>query len=140
MTLRIVKLIGQGLNNTVITGGLVPKGAYDNVVDYAVGDSVDYLGSSYVMHTNAAAGVLPTDTTKWQVLANKGATGATGATGAAGAAGATGAAGSTGATGAAGSTGATGAAGSTGATGATGATGPQGTVSTAKVISFSISL
>lgn len=78
---KLVKLIGQGLNNTIITGGLVPKGAYDNGVDYAVGDSVDYQGSSYVMHTNAAAGVLPTDTTKWQVLANKGNTGATGATG-----------------------------------------------------------
>ncbi len=80
-TFKLVKLIGQGLNNTVITGGLVPKGAYDNAVDYAVGDSVDYLGSSYVMFSNAVAGVLPTDTTKWQVVANKGATGVTGATG-----------------------------------------------------------
>lgn len=79
---KIVKLVGQGLNNTIISGGLVPKGAYDNSVDYAVGDSVDYQGSSYVMHTNAVAGVLPTDTTKWQILASKGDTGATGAAGA----------------------------------------------------------
>lgn len=78
---RIVKLIGQGLNNTIVTGGLVPKGAYDAGTDYAVGDSVDYLGSSYVMYVDATAGTLPTDTTKWQVLANKGATGATGSAG-----------------------------------------------------------
>lgn len=84
---KIVKLVGQGLNNTIISGGLVPKGAYDNATDYAVGDSVSYNGSSYVMHTDAVAGTLPTDTTKWQVLANKGSTGATGATGATGSSG-----------------------------------------------------
>jgi len=61
-----------------IPSGLVPKGAYDAGTDYAVGDSVNYLGSSYVMFVDAAAGTLPTDTTKWQVLANKGATGGTG--------------------------------------------------------------
>lgn len=79
--------INQLLNEAVsidllVSGGLVPKGAYDNSVDYAVGDSVDYLGSSYVMFSNASAGVLPTDTTKWQVLAGKGDTGATGDVGA----------------------------------------------------------
>jgi len=56
-----------------IPSGLVPKGAYAAGTDYAVGDSVDYLGSSYVMFVDAVAGTLPTDTTKWQVLANKGA-------------------------------------------------------------------
>lgn len=93
---KIVKIIGDGLNNIVVTGGLVPKGAYDNGTDYAVGDSVDYQGSSYVMYVNATAGTLPTDTTKWQVLANKGATGATGSAGAAGATGPTGPAGADG--------------------------------------------
>lgn len=58
-----------------IPGGLVPKGAYATGTDYAVGDSVDYQGSSYVMFADAAAGTLPTDTTKWQVLANKGDSG-----------------------------------------------------------------
>ena len=100
MGLQVVKLIGQGLNNTIITGGLVPKGAYDNGTDYAVGDSVDYNGSSYVMHMDAGAGTLPTDTTKWQVLADKGDTGATGSTGATGATGSTGAAGTNGTNGA----------------------------------------
>jgi hypothetical protein len=75
MGLQIVKLIDP-LNITHITGGLVPKGAYAAGTDYAVGDSVDYQGSSYVMFNNAGAGTAPTDTTYWQVLANKGADGA----------------------------------------------------------------
>lgn len=75
MAVQIVKLIGQGLNNTVVEGGLVPKGEYDNSTDYAVGDSVSYQGSSYVMHTNAAAGTVPTNTSFWQILASKGDSG-----------------------------------------------------------------
>lgn len=75
MGVQLTKLIGQGLNNTIITGGLVPKGAYNASTDYAVGDSVDYNGSSYVMHTDAAAGTVPTNTTYWQILAEKGDTG-----------------------------------------------------------------
>jgi hypothetical protein len=74
-----------------IPSGLVPKGAYAAGTDYAVGDSVDYLGSSYVMFVDAAAGTVPTDTTKWQVMANKGDTGAAGADGADGTDGADGA-------------------------------------------------
>jgi len=81
MPLQIVKLTDP-IQFTNVAGGLVPRGAYNAGTDYAVGDSVDYNGSSYVMHTDAVAGTLPTDTTKWQVLANKGDTGATGATGA----------------------------------------------------------
>lgn len=84
MAFHIVKLL-DNLSPTIVTGGLVPRGAYDNATDYAVGDSVDYQGSSYVMFNNAAAGTLPTDTDYWQVLANKGNTGATGSTGATGA-------------------------------------------------------
>ena len=80
--MTLVKAAGASI--LVIPGGLVPKGAYDAGTDYAVGDSVDYLGSSYVMYVDAAAGTLPTDTTKWQVIANKGATGANGADGAQG--------------------------------------------------------
>lgn len=124
------------LNQTtpvVIPSGLVPKGAYDNGTDYAVGDSVDYNGSSYVMYVNAAAGVLPTDTTKWQVLANKGTTGSTGPTGATGPAGATGSVGATGA-GATGAQGATGSQGPQGATGPVGATGTQGATGAASTV------
>ena len=85
-----VQLLNQ-LTPVIITGGYVPRGAYAAGTDYAVGDSVDYLGSSYVMYVDAAAGTAPTDTTKWQVLANKGDTGSTGATGSTGSTGATGA-------------------------------------------------
>lgn len=81
---RLVKLTDP-INNTVITGGLVPKGAYVSASDYAVGDSVSYNGSSYVMFNDSASGVVPTNTTYWQVIANKGDTGATGETGATGA-------------------------------------------------------
>jgi hypothetical protein len=63
------------MNNTIIVGGLVPKGAYNNATNYAIGDSVDYLGSSYVMYVDAVAGTAPTDTGYWQVLANKGDSG-----------------------------------------------------------------
>lgn len=90
MSFSIVKLV-DSLSPTIITGGLVPRGAYDNGTNYAVGDSVDYNGSSYVMFSDAGAGTLPTNTTYWQVVANKGATGATGATGSTGATGAAGA-------------------------------------------------
>lgn len=75
---RVVKVLG-GINNIVIPNGLVPKGAYDNGTDYAVGDSVSYTdGNSYVMYVNAAAGTLPTDATKWQLLAEKGDAGSDG--------------------------------------------------------------
>ena len=81
MAVQLVHLLNQKAP-LIITGGLVARGAYDNATDYAIGDSVDYNGSSYVMYVNATAGTLPTDTTKWQVLAEKGDTGATGAAGA----------------------------------------------------------
>lgn len=64
----------------VVAGGLVPKGAYNGATTYAIGDSVDYLGSSYIA-TSITVGNLPTDTSKWQVLANKGNTGSTGSQG-----------------------------------------------------------
>lgn len=88
MSFNLVKLIDpiQLIN---IPGGLVPRGAYSAGTNYAVGDSVDYQGSSYVMFNDAGAGTVPTNTTYWQVLANKGDTGATGATGPAGADGGT---------------------------------------------------
>ena len=50
MSFNIVKLTDP-IQLTNVVGGLVPKGAYNAGTDYAVGDSVDYNGSSYVMHT-----------------------------------------------------------------------------------------
>lgn len=76
----VVKLLDD-FNIVNIPSGLVPKGAYAAGTDYAVGDSVDYNGSSYVMFVDATAGTLPTDITKWQVLANKGDQGVPGVVG-----------------------------------------------------------
>lgn len=70
---KIVKLV----DNPVIlqfTGGITPKGAYDNGTTYATGDSVSYGISSYVA-IQATTGNLPTDTTYWQLLAQGGAGG-----------------------------------------------------------------
>lgn len=61
--------------------GIVVKGAYNAETDYTVGDSVSYNGSSYVMYVEAVAGTVPTDTTKWQVVANKGSDGTNGTNG-----------------------------------------------------------
>lgn len=68
---RLVKLIDP-IQLVNVSGGLSPQGAYDNATDYSVGDYVSYLGSSYVMYSDAAAGTLPTNTTYWQVVAEKG--------------------------------------------------------------------
>lgn len=43
-------------------------GVYAAGTDYSVGDAVTYNGGTYYMHTDAAAGTLPTDTTKWQAI------------------------------------------------------------------------
>lgn len=77
MSFDIVKLVDP-IQFTNVSGGLVPKGVYNPATDYAVGDSVSYNGSSYVMHADAAAGTLPTNTSYWQVLAEKGTSGTTG--------------------------------------------------------------
>lgn len=58
-----------------VTAGFVFRGIYDNVTDYAVGDFINYLDTSYIMYSDAAAGTLPTDTTYWQKVAGKGADG-----------------------------------------------------------------
>ena len=75
-TFQVVKLLDR-LNPTIIAGGFVPRGTYDNATDYAVGDSVDYNGTSYVMFNDGPAGTLPTDDTYWQVVAGGIASGGT---------------------------------------------------------------
>ena len=89
---------------------LVHKGAYSTSTVYVFFDCVTYNGSSYVCTAadGSPAGTLPTDTSKWALLAQKGDTGAKGATGATGATGAKGDTGPAGATGAKGATGAQG--------------------------------
>lgn len=78
MAVQIVKLL-DNLSPTFVTGGLVPRGAYNGATAYVVGDSVSYNGSSYICIL-ASTGNVPTNTTYWQVLANKGETGAQGDT------------------------------------------------------------
>ena len=117
-----------------IGGDIVPRGEYDNSTDYAVGDLVSYLGSSYLMYADAPSGTLPTDDTKWMIVAEKGEggagpkgdTGSTGAKGDTGTSGSAGAKGDTGASGSAGSKGDTGSSGSAGAKGDTGSAGSTG--------------
>jgi len=97
--------------------------AYVNNASYV--DIVTYNGSSYACiksHTSSSS-ILPTNTTYWQCIAQKGDTGATGSAGPKGDTGATGPAGPKGTTGATGPKGDTGATGATGPKGATGATG-----------------
>ena len=105
------------------------KGAWAANVAYvcttAQIDVVTYNGSSYACkkgHTSTSS-ILPTNTTYWTMIAQKGATGATGPQGPQGIQGIQGIQGPKGATGA---TGATGPQGPQGATGATGPQGPQG--------------
>ncbi len=71
---KIVKIVDP---TAIVTGGLVPKGAYNAATAYAIGDSVSYNGSSYVAII-ATTGNIPTDTTKWQLIAAQGATGPAG--------------------------------------------------------------
>ncbi len=56
---------------TIDIGKLKPvfKGTYDNSTAYVLDDIVYYNGSSYVAKTSTT-GNLPTDTTKWNILAS----------------------------------------------------------------------
>lgn len=47
--------------------GITPRGAYDNLTAYVLGDVVSYNGRSYLAYTNTT-GNLPTDTAYWQLL------------------------------------------------------------------------
>jgi hypothetical protein len=49
--------------------------AYDAEAQYAVGNKVYYLGSSYICHTIPPVGTLPTDTGYWSIIVQKGDTG-----------------------------------------------------------------
>lgn len=111
------------------------KGAWAADVAYvcttAQIDVVTYNGSSYACkkgHTSTSS-ILPTNTTYWTLIAQKGATGATGPQGSQGPQGIQGPKGDTGATGPQGPRGATGATGATGPQGPQGPQGPAGSTS-----------
>lgn len=60
-------IFGQ-LGKVIITN----KGEYDSTLSYLKLDVVTYNGSSYLAKDDVAVGVLPTNTTYWQVIAEKG--------------------------------------------------------------------
>ena len=68
---KIVKLLDP---ITLSVGGPNFTGAYDNTTTYSIGESVSYLGSSYVAYVSTT-GNLPTDTDFWQLLAQQGPSG-----------------------------------------------------------------
>jgi len=109
--------------------GYTWRGAWNNTTAYVAYDTVSFNGSSYVAIATST-GIQPdTNATKWNLVAQKGATGATGPQGIQGPQGQTGATGpqgQTGPQGLQGLPGSTGPAGATGPQGPTGATGPQG--------------
>ena len=65
---KIVKLLDP---ITINLNGPSFTGEYDNALTYSIGESVSYLGSSYVAIA-VTTGNLPTDTAFWQLLAEKG--------------------------------------------------------------------
>ena len=114
------------------------QGTWDAATAYETFDAVKYNGSTYAAIQPSAAGTVPSaQPTVWQLIAEKGNAGATGATGNVGPQGTTGATGGvgpqgpdgdTGPQGPTGNTGPTGATGGVGADGPTGNTGPQGPI------------
>jgi hypothetical protein len=74
---KIVKLVDPAVI-LQFSGGINPTGPYNGATAYATGDSVSYLGGSYTA-IQAGTGNLPTNTSFWQLLAEKGDTGTTGA-------------------------------------------------------------
>lgn len=86
---RLVKMLNP--ISITVNGTFTPKGAYNAGTSYSVGDQVDYNGTSYILYSAASAGTLPTDNTKWGVLASKGDQGIQGIPGTPGTPGADGA-------------------------------------------------
>lgn len=78
MAIEIVKLIDSPVHLN-FTGGITPKGAYDAETTYNTGESVSYLGSSYVA-IQETTGNLPTNVLYWQLLSLKGDGAITGGT------------------------------------------------------------
>lgn len=101
---------------TGVTGatGLIFQGTYSSGTNYGLGSAVSYNGSSYISVTVNNFGHVPdASPANWQVLAQVGSAGVTGAIGTTGAQGLQGSKGATGTAGAMGTTGAAGAVGVT---------------------------
>jgi hypothetical protein len=125
-----------GASGTSGAAGLVYQGSYSSTTNYALGDVVEWQGSSYTSLIASNAGNTPSlGPEQWGLLSAQGPVGLTGATGATGSQGPQGLPGSVGPNGPAGpqglqgipgQAGAQGIPGTTGATGPGGPMGPQG--------------
>lgn len=82
----------QGPTGPTAVANINAKGTYSNSATYVRNDLVNYNGNAYVCIVASSTGVLPTDTTNWQLFVSQGAKGDKGDTGATGAQGPTGAA------------------------------------------------
>ncbi|MEA2602650.1 MAG: hypothetical protein QOF89_3642 [Acidobacteriota bacterium] len=105
------------------------RGAWSSGISYTTGDAVSFNGSSYISLTDSNTGNPPdTSPASWDLVAQRGDTGAAGPTGATGATGAQGPAGAQGSPGATGAQGEQGPIGPQGPPGATGPMGPAGPI------------
>ena len=102
----------QGPTGPTAVANINAKGTYSNSATYVRNDLVNYNGNAYVCIVASSTGVLPTNTTNWQLFVSHGAKGDKGDTG------------TTGAQGPKGDTGPTGPAGPKGDTGPAGPAGP----------------
>lgn len=89
----------QGPTGPTAVANINAKGTYSNSATYVRNDLVNYNGNAYVCIVASSTGVLPTNTTNWQLFVSQGAKGDKGDTGATGAQGSKGDTGATGATG-----------------------------------------
>lgn len=82
----------QGPTGPTAVANINAKGTYNGSTKYVRNDLVNYNGNAYVCIVASSTGVLPTNTTNWQLFVSQGAKGDKGDTGATGAQGPTGAA------------------------------------------------
>ena len=80
----------QGLTGPTAVANINAKGTYSNSATYVRNDLVNYNGNAYVCIVASSIGVLPTNTTNWQLFVSQGAKGDKGDTGTTGAQGPTG--------------------------------------------------
>lgn len=82
----------QGPIGPTAVANINAKGTYNGSTEYVRNDLVNYNGNAYVCIAATSTGVLPTNTTNWQLFVSQGAKGDKGDTGATGPQGPTGAA------------------------------------------------
>ena len=87
------KMGPQGPTGPTAVANINAKGTYSNSATYVRNDLVNYNGNAYVCIAASSTGVLPTDTTNWQLFVSQGAKGDKGDTGTTGPQGPTGATG-----------------------------------------------